>query len=138
MFDVLNGIRVLDFGKFVAAPSATWLLSNMGAEVIKIEPPGGSPDREPFRVSAELDGAGFLQLHANKRSLCLDPVTPEGREILLKLIKTTDVIVLGAPASTNKRQGLDYRNPCEHQSKIDLSQRFRIHQPGSALRGRGL
>lgn len=109
MFDVLNGIRVLDFGKFVAAPSATWLLSNMGAEVIKIEPPGGSPDREPFRISAELDGAGFLQLHANKRSLCLDPVTPQGREILHKLIRTTDVIVLGAPASTNTRQGLDYQ-----------------------------
>jgi crotonobetainyl-CoA:carnitine CoA-transferase CaiB-like acyl-CoA transferase len=115
MFDVLNGIRVLDFGKFVAAPSSTWLLSNMGAEVIKIEPPGGSPDREPFRVSDELDGAGFLQLHANKLSLSLDPSTPDGREVLDKLIATSDVIVLGAPASTNKRQALDY----ETLSKIN-------------------
>ena len=57
MFEVLKGIRVLDFGKYVAAPSATWLLSNMGAEVIKVEPVGGSPDREPFRLSDTVDGA---------------------------------------------------------------------------------
>ena len=79
MFDVLRDIRVLDFGKFVAAPSATWLLSNFGADVLKIEPVGGSPDREPFRISDDLDGAGFLQLHSNKRSLCLDHESVAGR-----------------------------------------------------------
>ena len=63
MFDVLRNVRVLDFGKFVAAPSSTWLLSNMGADVLKVEPVGGSPDREPFRISEDLDGAGFLQLN---------------------------------------------------------------------------
>jgi crotonobetainyl-CoA:carnitine CoA-transferase CaiB-like acyl-CoA transferase len=57
VFDVLKGIRVLEFGKFVAAPYATWLLSNMGAEVIKIEPPGGAADREPFRLSDKVNGA---------------------------------------------------------------------------------
>ena len=50
MFEPLNDIRVIDFGKFVAAPSSTWLLSNMGASVIKIEPVGGSPDREIGRA----------------------------------------------------------------------------------------
>jgi crotonobetainyl-CoA:carnitine CoA-transferase CaiB-like acyl-CoA transferase len=108
MFDVLRTVRVLDFGKFVAAPSSTWLLSNMGAQVTKVEPVNGSPDREPFRISAELDGAGFLQLHSNKRSLCLDYEPAAGREVLHKLVAASDVIVLGAPASTLKRQGLDY------------------------------
>ncbi|MET0985560.1 MAG: CoA transferase [Steroidobacteraceae bacterium] len=108
MFDVLKDIRVLDFGKFVAAPFATWLLSNMGAEVIKIEPVGGSPDRDPFRLSDTLDGAGFLQLHSNKMSVCLDSDKPEGREVLNKLLGSTDVVVLGAPDATLQRQNLDY------------------------------
>ena len=115
MFDVLRNVRVLDFGKFVAAPSSTWLLSNMGADVLKVEPVGGSPDREPFRISEDLDGAGFLQLHSNKRSICLDTSSPQGREALNKLLAKTDVVVLGAPASTLKRQGLDY----ETLSKIN-------------------
>jgi crotonobetainyl-CoA:carnitine CoA-transferase CaiB-like acyl-CoA transferase len=108
VFDVLRGTRVLDFGKFVAAPSSTWLLSNMGADVLKIEPVGGSPDREPFRISDELDGAGFLQLHSNKRSMCLDHESPDGREVLNRLLAVTDVVVLGAPAGTLRRQRLDY------------------------------
>src|SRR5262245_14704059 len=108
MFDVLRDIRVLDFGKFVAAPSATWLLSNFGADVLKIEPVGGSPDREPFRISDDLDGAGFLQLHSNKRSLCLDHESAEGRAVLDRLLAKVDVVVLGAPASTLRRQRLDY------------------------------
>jgi crotonobetainyl-CoA:carnitine CoA-transferase CaiB-like acyl-CoA transferase len=110
MFDVLRDVRVLDFGKFVAAPSATWLLSNFGADVLKIEPVGGSPDREPFRISDDLDGAGFLQLHSNKRSLCLDHESADGRVVLDKLLAKTDVVVLGAPASTLRRQRLDYES----------------------------
>jgi crotonobetainyl-CoA:carnitine CoA-transferase CaiB-like acyl-CoA transferase len=108
MFDVLRDIRVLDFGKFVAAPSATWLLSNMGAQVIKIEPTAGSPDREPFRIADDLDGAGFLQLHSNKRSICLDYETEQGSEVLRRLVSAADVAVFGAPAVTLQRQGLDY------------------------------
>jgi crotonobetainyl-CoA:carnitine CoA-transferase CaiB-like acyl-CoA transferase len=108
VFDVLKDIRVLDFGKFVAAPMSTWLLSNMGAEVIKVEPIGGAPDREPFRMSDTVDGAGFVQLHSNKMSLCLDHGVPRGRAVLEKLLAQADVIVLGAPDSTNARQGLDY------------------------------
>src|SRR5262245_53796832 len=80
----------------------------MGAEVIKIEPVGGSPDRDPFRLSDTLDGAGFLQLHSNKMSVCLDTDKPEGREVLNKLLGSTDVVVLGAPDATLQRQNLDY------------------------------
>jgi crotonobetainyl-CoA:carnitine CoA-transferase CaiB-like acyl-CoA transferase len=110
MFDVLRDVRVLDFGKFVAAPSATWLLSNMGAQVIKVEPLAGAPDREPFRIAEDLDGAGFLQLHSNKRSLCLDHTSPQGRSVLEKLVRASDVMVCGAPASTLARQSIDYQS----------------------------
>jgi crotonobetainyl-CoA:carnitine CoA-transferase CaiB-like acyl-CoA transferase len=108
VFDVLRDVRILDFGKFVAAPYSTWLLSNMGAKVTKIEPVEGSPDREPFRISDELDGAGFLQLHSNKRSLCLDHTSPKGREVLARLVRAADVVVAGAPTSTLARQSIDY------------------------------
>ena len=108
MFDVLRGVRVLDFGKFVAAPSSTWLLSNMGADVLRIEPLGGAPDREPFRISKELGSASFLQMHSNKRSICLDHEPLEGREVLNRLLAVTDVVVLGAPTETLRRQRLDY------------------------------
>lgn len=118
MFDVLRDIRVLDFGKFVAAPSSTWLLSNMGADVLKIEPVGGSPDREPFRISDDLDGAGFLQLHSNKRSMCLDHESPQGREVLNRLLGATDVVVLGAPVGTLQRQGLDYETLARVNSRL--------------------
>jgi len=110
MFDVLRDVRVIDFGKFVAAPSATWLLSNMGAQVIKVEPVDGSPDREPFRITDELDGAGFLQLHSNKRSLCLEHTSAQGRAVLEKLVRASDVVVCGAPESTLARQSIDYRS----------------------------
>ena len=118
MFDVLKNIRVLDFGKYVAAPSASWLLSNMGAQVIKIEPIDGSPDREPFRISEELDGTGFLQLHSNKRSLCIDPATTGGREALNRLLAQTDVVVFGAPESTLVRQKLDYATLSKINSRL--------------------
>ena len=118
MFDVLRKTLVLDFGKFVAAPSATWLLSNMGAKVVKIEPVGGSPDREPFRISDELDGAGFLQLHSNKRSVCLNHETPQGRAVLERLVRACDVVVCGAPASTLQRQGIDYETLSKINTKL--------------------
>jgi len=118
VFDVLKDIRVIDFGKFVAAPYSTWLLSNMGAEVIKIEPVGGSPDREPFRISEQLDGAGFLQLHSNKQSMCLDHESPAGREVLKRLVASADVVVLGAPAGTLRRQGLDYETLAKLNARL--------------------
>lgn len=118
MFDVLHDIRVLDFGKFVAAPSATWLLSNMGAQVVKVEPVGGSPDREPFRISEDLDGAGFLQLHSNKRSICLNHETPQGRAVLERLVRACDVLVCAAPTGTLKRQGIDYETLSAINSKL--------------------
>lgn len=108
MFEVLRDIHVLEFGKFVAAPMSTWLLAAMGARVTRVEPVGGSPDREPYCIGPGLDGAAFLQLNTNKRSLCLDHTSPRGREVVRRLLAGTDVVVCGAPAPTLVHQGLDY------------------------------
>jgi len=108
VFDVLNDVRVLEFGKFVAAPMATWLLAGMGAKVTRVESLDGSPDREPYCIGDGLDGAAFLQLNTNKGSLCLDHASPAGRQVLHRLLQSTDVIVCGAPGPTLVHQGLDY------------------------------
>jgi crotonobetainyl-CoA:carnitine CoA-transferase CaiB-like acyl-CoA transferase len=108
VFDVLSNVRVIEFGKFVAAPMATWLLAGMGAKVTRVESLQGSPDREPYRIAGNLDGAGFLQLNSNKRSLCLDHASPAGRKVVHRLLQHADVVVCGAPAPTLVHQGLDY------------------------------
>lgn len=108
MFNVLAGVRIVDLGRFVAAPSATWLLSNFGAEVIRIEPVGGATDREIYPLDEQADGAVYAQFQSNKRSVCLDCESPEGRKVLAQLLETVDAVVLSAPEATLARQGLDY------------------------------
>ena len=82
MFDVLRDMRVLDFGKFVAAPSATWLLSNMGAQVIKVEPVAGAPDREPFRIATISTAPASCSCTATSAACAWITTSPEGRSVL--------------------------------------------------------
>ncbi|MEQ1890742.1 MAG: CoA transferase, partial [Alphaproteobacteria bacterium] len=89
---VLDGIRVLDFGRYIAGPFCSALLGDMGADVIRIERPGGGEDRVVGPVTEDGIGAGFFQLNRNKRSLTLNPTSKEGREIVKKLVATADVV----------------------------------------------
>ena len=76
----LDGLRVLDFGRYVAGPYCATLLGEFGADVIRIEKTDGSEDRFVAPVTDEGEGALFLQMICNKRSLTLDPATPlDGR-----------------------------------------------------------
>src|ERR1700751_3694284 len=90
---VLEGIRVLDFGRFIAGPFCASLLADFGADVIRIDRVGGSEDRSIMPVTDQGEGAFFLQVNRNKRSLTLDLGSGEGREIVKKLLRTTDVVV---------------------------------------------
>ena len=89
---VLAGIRVLEIGHFVAAPFCTRLLGDLGAEVIKIEPPNGDPVRE---WGAKIDGRSlWWSVHGrNKRSIALDLKSPEGCAIALDIVEHCDVVV---------------------------------------------
>ncbi|MBT6095833.1 MAG: CoA transferase, partial [Rhodospirillaceae bacterium] len=109
MTSVLDGIRVLDFGRFIAGPWCAALLADLGAEVIRIEKVDGGEDREIYPVSEE-DGAGALFLHCNrgKRGMTLNPLKPEGREIQEKLIATADIVMANMPPRALKQLGLDY------------------------------
>ncbi|ADH90920.1 L-carnitine dehydratase/bile acid-inducible protein F [Ancylobacter novellus DSM 506] len=106
----LAGIRVLDISQVMAGPFCCMLLADMGADVIKIEPPGtGDSTRHSmgFRLKGS-DSPGFLALNRNKRSITLDLKSPEDREVLYALVKTADVLVENARPGVAARLGMDY------------------------------
>ena len=108
MTGVLDGIRVLDFGRYIAGPYCAALLGDLGAEVIRIEKLDGSEDRFLLPVAASGEGAMFMMMNRNKLGLTLNPMKPEGREVVRKLVATADVVVANLPYDTLTAMGLDY------------------------------
>jgi crotonobetainyl-CoA:carnitine CoA-transferase CaiB-like acyl-CoA transferase len=105
---VLAGVRVLDFGRFIAAPWCSAILADMGADVIRIEKREGGEDRWVQAVIPDGVGAGYLQCNRNKRSMTLDTTKPDGREIARRLIATADIVVANMPDQAMRDNGLDY------------------------------
>ncbi|CAN5121356.1 CoA transferase [soil metagenome] len=106
----LEGIRVLDISQVMAGPFCCMLLADMGADVIKIEPPGtGDSTRQSmgFRLKG-VDSPGFLALNRNKRSIALDLKSDADREVLYALVKTADVLIENARPGVAGRLGMDY------------------------------
>ena len=108
MSGVLEGVRVLDFGRYIAGPFCGALLADYGAEVIRIERVDGSEDRYVTPVSDDGQGAMFLQLNRNKLGLTLNPTKDKGREIVKRLVETADIVIANLPEQTLKTMGLDY------------------------------
>jgi len=109
MAGVLDGIRVLDFGRYIAGPWCAALLGDFGAEVIRIERIGGGEDRFVLPLSeTDESGAMYLQVNRNKRGMTLDPTSDTGREIVRRLVATADVVVANLPEAALKTLGLDY------------------------------
>jgi crotonobetainyl-CoA:carnitine CoA-transferase CaiB-like acyl-CoA transferase len=109
----LEGLRVADFGRYIAGPFCAALLADLGADVIRIEKHDGREDRTLISLAETSDGdpregALFLQMNRNKRSLTLDPSGPKGREIIRRLVERSDVVVANLPGQTLKSMGLDY------------------------------
>jgi crotonobetainyl-CoA:carnitine CoA-transferase CaiB-like acyl-CoA transferase len=104
----LAGIRVVDFGRFIAGPYCAMLLADMGADVIRVDRRQGSEDRYLAPVAATGEGTYFLSLNRNKRSLTLDTAKPESGEIIRRLAAGADVVVANLPIDVLKKMGLDY------------------------------
>ena len=106
---VLDGIRVLDFGRYIAGPFCAALLGDLGAEVIRIERRGGGEDRSFIPVGADAGGGGamFLAMNRNKLGMTLDPAAPKGREIVRRLVATADVVVANLPPAVLRSLELD-------------------------------
>ncbi|MGA7264649.1 MAG: CoA transferase [Stellaceae bacterium] len=114
MAGVLDGIRVLDFGRYIAGPFCAALLGDLGGEVIRIERIGGGEDRGMIPVGAGPavepftgGGAMFLAMNRNKLGMTLDPAAPKGREIVRKLVATADVVVANLPPRVLRSLALD-------------------------------
>src|SRR5260221_823343 len=106
----LSGIRVIDFGRFIAGPYCAMLLADMGADVIRVDRRQGSEDRYIAAITESGEGGGFLSLNRNKRNLTLDTSKPESVEIIRRLVKGADVVVANLPMNVLKRMGLDYES----------------------------
>ena len=108
----LEGLRVLEIGTFVSAPYCGKLFAGYGAEVIKVEPPGGDLSRAhgPFKdgVPHPETSALFLYLNTGKKSVVLDIGAPEGRRQFLELVKTADVVIENFRPADMRRLGLTY------------------------------
>jgi crotonobetainyl-CoA:carnitine CoA-transferase CaiB-like acyl-CoA transferase len=108
MSGVLDGIRVLDYGRFIAAPWCSAILADMGAEVLRVEKREGGEDRWVQAVTESGEGGTFLQCNRNKRSLTLDSTTVEGTEITRRLVARADIVIANMPAAGMRANGLDY------------------------------
>ncbi len=116
-----GGVRVLDYGRFIAAPWCSALLADMGADVVRIEKREGGEDRWVQSVTSGGEGGTFLQCNRNKRSLTLDTTTDEGKEITRKLVAAADIVVANMPAAGMRANGLDYETLREVKPDIILA-----------------
>ena len=115
---VLDGFKALDFTQFVAGPTVTKLMAEMGAEVIKVEfAPDGDRSRGMPYLKNQRSGY-FVQQNRGKLSLCVDVKNPAGRKIIRDLIPKVDVLVENFAPGVIARMGFDYENVKELNPKI--------------------
>ena len=115
---MLSGCRVLDFTQYLAGPTVTRLMAEMGAHIIKVEQaPMGDPSRVlPFIKDGR--SAYFVQQNRGKKSLCLDFNNPQGVELLHALVKTVDVVVENFGPGVMEKRGLDYASLTQINPKV--------------------
>ncbi|MGD9724311.1 MAG: CaiB/BaiF CoA transferase family protein [Pirellulales bacterium] len=104
----LAGIRVLDFGRFIAAPYAAMMLADFGADVIRIERRDGGEDRWVGPITESGEGGLFLNINRNKRGMTLDPGHPQAGPIVERLVRGADVVMVNLPIDVMRKLRLDY------------------------------
>ena len=105
---LLEGIRVIDFGRFIAAPYCAMLLADFGADVIRVERREGGEDRRVGPVTASGEGGLFLNLNRNKRGITLDLAHPKAGAIVERLVRAADLVIVNLPLGVMRKLKLDY------------------------------
>src|SRR5262249_38877124 len=109
--NIFSGLKVVDFSTFVAAPAAAVILSDFGADVIKVEPPSGDLWRHAHQFPPQppaKDAYPFHLTNRNKRGMVLDLKSPSAQQVLEKLVKWADVFVVNTPHPARKKLKLEY------------------------------
>jgi crotonobetainyl-CoA:carnitine CoA-transferase CaiB-like acyl-CoA transferase len=118
MFNILNGIRVLDLTTVVLGPFATQILGDFGAEVIKIENLDGDMMRAVRPGSSDEMGAGFVNCNRNKKCIAVNLKTSEGQEIFYRLVKNSDAVVHNMRDRTAVNLGIGYKDLIKIKSDL--------------------
>lgn len=121
MTSVLAGVRVLDFGRYIAGPYCAALLADLGADVIRIERLDGGEDRWILPLEDDGVGALYVAMNRNKRGMTLDPACVEGRAIVAKLVATADVVIANLPPEVLRSLNLDLASLQAIKPEIILS-----------------
>ena len=119
--NIFSGIKVVDFSSFVAGPAAAVILSDFGADVIKVEPPSGDMWRMGNRVPPQPDSKDPYQFHLNnrnKRGLALDLKSPSAQQILEKLATWADVFIVNTPHPARRKLKLEYEDVAKWNPRL--------------------
>jgi crotonobetainyl-CoA:carnitine CoA-transferase CaiB-like acyl-CoA transferase len=111
--NIFSGLKVVDLASFIAGPSAAVILSDFGADVIKVEPPTGDLWRNAHRFPPQPQAKEPYQWHLanrNKRGITLDLKSPAARQVLERLVKWADVLIVNTPHPARKRLSLEYED----------------------------
>ncbi|MBI2850232.1 MAG: CoA transferase [Chloroflexi bacterium] len=134
----LAGIRILDLSWILSGPFATMILSDLGAEVIKVERPGSGDLARGNGPFIDGESSYFMSLNRGKKSLTLDLQTLAGRDVFLKLVKKADVVVENFVPGTMKRLGLDYEAVKKENPRIIYASVSGFGQTGPYAQTRAL
>ena len=109
---VFTGLKVVDLASFIAGPGAATILSDFGADVIKVEPPGsGDTHRNTYRIPPQPradDNYAWHLDNRNKRGLAVDLKSPQAKHVIERLVKWADVLIVNTPHPARKKLKLEY------------------------------
>jgi len=119
--NIFSGLKVVDFASFVAAPGAAVILSDFGADVIKVEPPSGDPWRHGHKIAPQPEADEPYQFHLanrNKRSITLDLKSPSAQQVVEQLVRWADVFIVNTPHPARKKLKLEYADVVQWNPRL--------------------
>jgi crotonobetainyl-CoA:carnitine CoA-transferase CaiB-like acyl-CoA transferase len=138
--NIFSGLKVVDFASFIAGPSAAVILSDFGADVIKVEPPSGDYWRHGHQIPPQPQARDAYPWHLanrNKRGMTLDLKSPSAQQVLEKLVKWADVFIVNTPHPARKRLKLEYEDVVQWNPRLIYADvtGFGENGPDAALPG---
>ena len=119
--NIFSGLKVVDLASFIAGPSAAVILSDFGADVVKVEPPTGDSWRRGHKLPPQPQANDAYPWHLanrNKRGLALDLKSPSAQQVLERLVKWADVLIVNTPHPARKRLKLEYEDVVEWNPRL--------------------